>query len=624
MATKAKTTNQAPLWGRELSSRYNAGIVHAFILHGNTGDYVGGQSGQTLRAYLIASFAKREIVLYWNRATGFVFAKPAMKQQFALLCGLVAQTRATPAGGGMARGLGAAMNATTGGPDPLALLDQAGRQPAAALGLIDQALRATQSENPSRRAGSTSPSSEEHGTRLAVIIDYAESIAPQTDAAASPEDRQALVMLSEWGKDASIGQREHIIVLVAAQLSDLNERLRRSGARWEQLEIPFPNLEERRAFAETLLHDPALEVTLAPNFTPEEFARMTTGLRYIDIEDIVLRASYHQQPITAALVKVRKDEIVNSEFEEVLQLVDHEFGFESVGGMEEVKNDLLRNVIQPMRNGQLRRVPQGILLMGPAGTGKTRLARALAKEAGVTFVELQPSKIFSKWVGDTERRLERALTAIKMMTPCVVFIDEIDQAVGRGESGDSGVSNRVFKRLMEVMSDTSLRGRVVWIAASNRPDLLDAALLRPGRLDKKIPILAPNAAERTAILSVLTQQAFGTKGLPTQAEYNDLAEKMEGYTGAEIEAVVGKAVQLQGEHEWSVLKALQEAFERIIPSTQDIERMTQLALAHCNDLDLVPSHLRDLARSVRQQKQPSQPQEAPAEETRPMRRQREL
>lgn len=617
------TSNHAPAWGRELSSRYNAGIVHAFLIHGNVGDYVGGQSGQTLRNYLLASFARREIVIYWNRATGFVFAKPAMKRQFAELAGLMAQTRAAPSTGGMTRGLGAAMNAAGGGGvDPLALVDQAGRQPAAALGLIDQALRATQSESPSRRSGAR-VAENEHAPRLAVIIDYAESVVPVTDVAAAPEDRQALVMLSEWGKDATIGQREHIIVLIASALHDVNERLRRSGARWEQLEIPFPHLEERRVFVEALIGDPENQVAFSADFSTEEFARLTTGLRYIDIEDIVLRASYSGQPVTAALVKARKDEIVSSEFEEVLQLVDHEFGFELIGGMEEVKADLMKNVIQPMKSGQLRRVPQGILLMGPAGTGKTRLARALAKEAGVTFVELQPSKIFSKWVGDTERRLERALTAIKMMTPCVVFVDEIDQAVSRGESGDSGVSNRVFKRLMEVMADTALRGRVLWICASNRPDLLDAALLRPGRLDKKIPILAPDARERAEILRVLVAQAF-PKGLPSPDAYRDLATQMENYTGAEIEGVVGKAVQLHAEHgEWSVQKALEEAFDRIIPSTQDIERMTSLALMHCNDLDLVPSDLRELARSVR--RQGTQSEEEPAAETRPaMRRQREL
>src|SRR5262249_46964965 len=128
--------------------------------------------------------------------------------------------------------------------------------------------------------------------------------------------------------------------------------------------------------------------------------------------------------------------------------------------------------------------------------------------------------------------------------------------------------------------------------------------------------------ERAAILAVLTRQAF-TKGLPTESQYRDLAAQMDGYTGAEIEAIVGKAIQLQdGENKWTVFQALTEAFDRLLPSTQDIERMTQLALAHCNDLDLVPSHLRELARSVR--KNPQVVEEFGPNEVPTIRRQREL
>src|SRR5712692_2167398 len=253
--------------------------------------------------------------------------------------------------------------------------------------------------------------------------------------------------------------------MIASEPHDLNERLHRKSACWEHIEVPFPTLEERAAFIQSLVAGDE-NMRLAEGLTAQEMARLCTGLRYIDLEDVLLRASFQAHPVDQALIKQRKDEIMSSEFADVLHISEVDFGFESLGGLEEVKRDLRETVVATMRAGELRLVPQGILLMGPAGTGKTRLANALAKESGVTFVELNLSKIFSKWVGDTERRLERALEAIVAWRPCIVFIDEIDQSVGRGESGDSGVSNRVFKRLMEIMADTTLRGHVLWVTAS--------------------------------------------------------------------------------------------------------------------------------------------------------------
>jgi SpoVK/Ycf46/Vps4 family AAA+-type ATPase len=394
--------------------------------------------------------------------------------------------------------------------------------------------------------------------------------------------------------------------LIVNDLHDLNERLRKSSARWEPISIPFPSLEERAAFLNRLLSDGSLPVELAPDTDLISLARLTTGLGYVHLEDICLRAHFLGQPLSPALVKARKQEIMRSEFDEVLSILEPEFGFEAIGGMEEVKNDLRATVIAPMRSGNLRVVPQGCLLMGPAGTGKTRLARALAKEAGVTFVELQPAKIYSRWVGDTEARLERALAAISAWRPCIMFVDEIDQAMQRGEgdSGDSGVSARVFKKLMEFLSDTTLRGHVLFLASTNRPDLLDPALRRPGRLDKKIPILPPDAEERAAILAVLTQAAFPgeEQAWPDAETYQRLAAQMERYTGAELEGVVGKAAQLRAANASSIAQALQEAFERILPTTQQIEEMTRLALLSCNDLDLVPSEYRAWARELRQPK----------------------
>jgi len=585
--TKVQDEQQVaqPQWARELSVKYSSGIAYAFVLHGNVQDYVAGVPGQTLKNYLLSSFKKRDIALYWNRATGFSFPIADMSTRFAEIVGLQTQPPAMARGSGLAQGLNALANQA---PSDISTTLEKVKKPEDALEMISKLLRF----KPKGRKG-------EADFSTAVVIDYAETVAPATDGIPSEADRGALVTLSEWGRDPLIASHDAIIVMIVNDLHDLNERLRKSGSRWEQIAIPFPDFEERAEFAKLLVEDREREVVMDEAFSYSDFSRLTTGLRFIDLEDISLRASFHHQPITRSMVKQRKDEIMASEFEEVLQVVENEFGFEAIGGLEEVKRDAYETIIIPMRNGNLRVVPQGELLMGPAGTGKTKFAKALSKEAGLTFVELQPSKIFSKWVGDTERRLERALTAIKAMIPCIVFIDEVDQAINRGESGDSGVSNRVFKRLMEVMSDTTLRGKVLWVAATNRPDLLDAALLRPGRFDKKVPILAPDSKERASILSVLTKLAFSAELLPTESEYLELAARMENYTGAEIEGIIGKAIQLHARGNLSVIQALVEAYEKIIPTTQNIDAMTRLALMHCNDLDLVPQHLRDLARQVR-------------------------
>ncbi|HJT59173.1 MAG TPA: ATP-binding protein [Ktedonobacteraceae bacterium] len=595
---RTRADQRPPAWANDLVIKYQSNIAHAFLLHGNVQDYVGGLAGQSLKNYLIESFSSRDLVICWDRASGFTLPTAPMRQRFIDIAGipLPGSSSSTTATAGRSSGLASGLNrvvAATTGNDLAAILEKI-RKPEDALDILSRVLH----WRPPHKANGEEPGP----FRVATILDYAESVAPATEAAASEIDRTTLVTLNSWGRDRAIGDREHIIVLIANELHDLNERLRRSSARWEPIEVPFPTLEERAAFINSLVAgDP--EMRLAEGLSAQEMARLTTGLRYIDLEDILLRASFQQQAVDRALIKQRKDEIMRSEFADVLHIADVEAGFDSLGGLEEVKNDLRETVVTPMRAGEVRLVPQGILLMGPAGTGKTRLAKALAKESSVTFVELNLAKIFSKWVGDTERRLERALEAIIAWRPCIVFIDELDQSVGRGESGDSGVSNRVFKRLMEVMADTTLRGHVVWVGASNRPDLLDAALLRPGRLDKKIPILAPDAQERTEILTVLTRVAFAgspDRDFPISEQYRSLAEPMIDYTGAEIEGIVGKAVQLRARNpQLSILQALQQAYERIIPTTQNIGLMTRLALLYCNDLDLVPAEHRELAKALR-------------------------
>ena len=457
---RARHDQQPPAWANELVIKYQSNIAHTFLVHGNVRDYVGGLAGQSLKNYLIESFSTRDLVVCWDRASGFSLPTAPMRQRFIDIAGIPlpgsSSTGAGAAarGGGLAGGLNRAA-AQTSGSDLAAILEKI-RKPEDALDILSRVLH----WRPPKHAGQ-----DDTPFRVAVILDYAESIAPATEAAASETDRTVLTTLTSWGQDRTLGDREHILVMIASEPHDLNERLHRKSSGWEHIEVPFPTLEERATFIESLVAGDS-DMRLAEGLSAQEMARLCTGLRYMDLEDILLRASYQHQAVDRALIKQRKDEIMSSEFADVLHITEVETGFEGLGGLEEVKRDLRDTVVAPMRSGDLRLVPQGVLLMGPAGTGKTRLAKALARESGVTFVELDLSKIFSKWVGDTERRLERAIEAIVAWRPCIVFVDEIDQSVGRGESGDSGVSNRVFKRLMEVMADTTLRGHVLWICAS--------------------------------------------------------------------------------------------------------------------------------------------------------------
>jgi transitional endoplasmic reticulum ATPase len=714
MIAQVQETELVPEWMRELLEKFSSGIAHAFLLSGNVEDCIGLTPGTNLRSYLITKFAAYDVVVVYNRASGFFFPHISHRRRFLEAIGLIAPAQPTleqlnltpqPIGvGGSAtrtgnsstgaarsgsassnrsgaggtgtpqttttnRGLAAGLNALTGAgagsgggalqpgrfgvggnavatmagnDNPDTILEQAGRSPALALQFLSRLLN--YEPFPAAIGSEDLQPNHAHGhgydgkLKVAVILEYAETLIPNfgsSSGAASEADRTAYVSFAQWGRDIEIGNRHRLVFAITGDPQGVNENLRKSGARWEQIELPFPTFEERARFARLLVADnnntevaeaeaeadTAPPIRLEEGLTHEEVARLTTGLRLIDLEDIVLRAGYDGTELTREHVRRRKHEIIAGEFDDVLEIVESDYGFESLGGMEELKAGLLDYVVNPMRSGAFRLVPQGIILMGPPGTGKSRIAKALAKEAGFTFVELRPSKLFDKWVGSTEQKLDKALRAIRSMAPAIAFIDEADQTVSRGEgqSGDSGVSSRFFKRLLEEMADGTQRGRVLWLAATNRPDLLDAALLRPGRFDQKIPVVAPDAEERAAILDVLTKQAFtgdritGTQAgtpleLPGLESYRQIAELTENYTGAELELLVGKAVQLYtiarlrpDNGRLMVAEALEQALERIIPTTQDVERQTQLALAHCSDLDWVPRRYRAQAVALRRQ-----------------------
>ncbi|HEX2270671.1 MAG TPA: ATP-binding protein, partial [Pyrinomonadaceae bacterium] len=221
----------------------------------------------------------------------------------------------------------------------------------------------------------------------------------------------------------------------------------------------------------------------------------------------------------------------------LVEFVEPAHGFEVVGGMEEVKKDLLV-IAESIREGRTSRVPMGILFTGPMGTGKTFVAEAFAKECGLTTIKLKNFR--SKWVGATEGNLEKILNVIRAIGQVVVIIDEGDRAFGNTDGdGDGGTSSRVIARIKEFMSDTSNRGRILFLVMTNRPDKLDVDLKRAGRLDRKIPFLYVQTPEEVELVAkaLLRKNKIKTEvDLATIRE--GFSSKLVGYSNADIEAVI--------------------------------------------------------------------------------------
>jgi transitional endoplasmic reticulum ATPase len=544
----AKKTSDAPAWVQELTSKYGSGVAHAFLLHFNVHDYV--VPGASMRTYLAKLMISRQIVCFYNRAEGITFPLDTMREKFMELLALKKNTEPALA----------ALSAAQGNQE-----QDLPKAPSAALPLLVRLLKMGKPDD----------------KLAAVIIEHAETIVPSADVAMmSPDDRTILVLMEQLGRDPEVMSAGNPVILLTSNLADVHIAIRSASSKVEAIRVPLPDRQARLNFINqyrTKNEKTKWEPTM------EQLANATAGLSLIHIEDIFLRAE-QEKFLTWELVRERKQDIIASEFGEVLEILEPRFGFEMIGGLEHVKRFFQDSVINPMRAGNWKRVPMGVLLTGPAGTGKTAMAEAVAFEAKVMCFILNPARIYGKFVGETERNLDRALNAIDASEQAIVFVDEMDQSMSRGGSGDSGTSNRFFKKLMEWMSDTGHRGRIIFLAATNRPDLMDAALRRPGRFDKKIPFIIPDADEREAIFKVMARKyALKLESVPASC-----VKATEGWTGAEIELVTVKAVEVMEDQGLTPEGALAYATTVISPSTADIEFMTLLAVRECNDKTLLP------------------------------------
>jgi transitional endoplasmic reticulum ATPase len=217
--------------------------------------------------------------------------------------------------------------------------------------------------------------------------------------------------------------------------------------------------------------------------------------------------------------------------------------WDDVGGLNKVKENLQEAVEWPLKHPERFtklgiKPPKGILLHGPPGCGKTLLARAVATESQANFISIRGPEVFSKWVGESEKAIRETFRKARMAAPSIIFFDEFDALVpARGAGGDSRVTERVISQLLTEIDGLITLQNVLVIAATNRPDIIDPAVLRPGRFDRRVYVPPPTEEARLKILEIKTQDM----PLDDSVNLNNLASKMGGYSGADIEAIAREA-----------------------------------------------------------------------------------
>ena len=394
-----------------------------------------------------------------------------------------------------------------------------------------------------------------------IFIDEIDSIAPKREEVNGEEERRIVAQLLSLMD--GLNSRGKVVVIGATNRpNSIDEALRRPGRFDREIEIGIPDRDGRLEILE--IHTRGMP--LAEDVDLKWLADKTHGYSGADISaltkeaamaalrrvlpDVDLEAEEIPREVLNS-ISVTKDDFKNalkdmqpSTMREVL-IEKPNVKWEDIGALEDAKQELKEAVEWPLKFGKVfdhmnAKPPKGILLYGPPGTGKTMLAKAVATESEANFIAVKGPEFLNKWVGESEKAVRETFRKARQASPCVIFMDEIDSiAPERGSgNGDSNVTERVISQMLTEMDGLESLNNVVVIAATNRPDIMDPALLRPGRFDKSIYIGPPDKESRRAIFGI------HTKGRPLadDVDLDDLAERTDGCTGADIAAICNEAV----------------------------------------------------------------------------------
>lgn len=539
----------APAWASELATAYESSAHGQFILYGNVHDRMAvGNRLVSLAGYLETDLlAAFQVVLAYDLGNGLTIER----------------------GGEFIEKWGGAS------------LEKLPREPLPAIHYISRYLRYLGNL---RTLGRDTPEN------VAVILRGIDHLVPADGAGF--EHGSLTSVLREWSSEAPFADLPFVSILIADNLNDV-EPMIAYNAHAARIRVPLPDAPALER-ALTLLKTQQSKA-FATDANLSQLAAALVGVTVSALESLIKIRNHSSQTLGSTDLTRIKKELVERDSAGLVEFIESKRTLNDYHGQDALKR-WLRQDIALWQAGDLKALPMGYLLCGPVGTGKTFLVECLAGEAGAPVVKLKNFR--DRWVGSSEGNLEKIFRLVRALGRCMVFIDEADQTLGRRESGsgDSGLSGRLYSMIAQEMADTANRGRVLWLLASSRPDLIEVDLKRPGRVDVKVPLLPTATPAESATLIAALAKRYGLQ--LTDAEVSSLTPHMPTLvTPGAAEALVVKAYRHSRTQSTSAAAALASClvdYQNPVPPDV-MEFQMRIAIREATDLAFVPPQFRTLA-----------------------------
>jgi transitional endoplasmic reticulum ATPase len=396
-----------------------------------------------------------------------------------------------------------------------------------------------------------------------IFIDEIDSIAPKREEVSGEVERRIVAQLLSL-MDGLKSRGKVVVIGATNRVNAIDPALRRPGRFDRELEIGVPDREGRLEILQ--IHTRGMP--LAKDVNLEKLADISHGFVGADLQSLSkeagmrsLRRILPNIDLSSESIPsdtLRKIIVTMTDFMDVIKEMEPsamrevfvevpDISWDDIGGLESIKQEMQEAVEWPLKYQGIftfadAMPPKGILLYGPPGTGKTLMAKAAANESEANFISIKGPELLSKWVGESEKGVREIFRKARQAAPCIIFFDEVDAIAPKrgGDFGDSHVTERLISQLLTELDGLEILTNVVVIAATNRPDIVDAALLRPGRFDRLLYVPPPDRDSRIQIIKIHIKK----KPLDDDVNIERLADQTEGYTGADIASLSSAAVML--------------------------------------------------------------------------------